>query len=183
MNSLNFIFVNYASIIIPTISVLIAQVIKYILAVLKKETEGYSILTGTGRMPSGHATLTTSILVFSIYKVVIENSDPTILGVALVLWYVVLRDAVGVRKQVEKQSKIINRFVLNKENKEKLTKEEILSRKKIKNDKKRNKEEIKEKQEEEKILSENQGHTVVEVLAGIILGIIVPLIYLEIFFN
>lgn len=179
MNSLNFIFVNYASILIPTISVVIAQIIKYILAVLKNDTKGYSILAGTGRMPSGHATLTTSILVFSIYKVLIENSDPTILGVALVLWYVVLRDAVGVRKQVEKQSKIINRFVLNKENKEKLTEEEILSKKKSKNKEKENK----ENQEDEKILSENQGHTVVEVLAGIILGIIVPLIYLEIFFN
>lgn len=176
MNSLNFIFVNYASIIIPTVAVIIAQVIKYILAVLKNDTKGYSILAGTGRMPSGHATLTTSILVFSIYKVLIENLDPTILGVALVLWYVVLRDAVGVRKQVEKQSKIINRFVLNKENKEKLTEEEILSKKKSKNKEKEN-------QDDEKILSENQGHTVVEVLAGIILGIIVPLIYLEIFFN
>lgn len=98
MSSLNFIFVKYAALIIPTISVVIAQIIKYILAVLKNDTKGYSILAGTGRMPSGHATLTTSILVFSIYRVVIENSDPTILGVALVLWYVVLRDAVGVRK-------------------------------------------------------------------------------------
>lgn len=180
----SYLFVKYAGIIIPTISVLIAQLIKYILAVLKKEAKGYKLLASTGRMPSGHATLTTSILVYTLYKVVVKDSDPAILGVALVLWYVVLRDAIGVRKEVEKQSRILNRFVLNEENKETLKEEKLLERNKNKKvkDIAKEKNKNKEKITDEKILSENQGHTVVEVLAGIILGIVVPLIYFDIFF-
>lgn len=139
---------KYAAIFIPIITVLIAQVIKYIIALLKGNMEGYSVIAGTGRMPSGHSALTTSILVYYIYKAVFKNASFDLVGIALVLWLVVLRDAVGVRKEVERHSKIINENILKKN-----------------------------------VLSENQGHTILEVFVGGIIGIIVPIIYIILFCN
>lgn len=143
--------VKYAAVIVPTIAVLVAQVLKYIIAAVKgKHKINYSILAGTGRMPSGHASLTTALLVTYLYKVFIYNESPELLGIALILWYVVLRDAVGVRKEVEKHAKIINKHVVDKEENEEIKK-----------------------------LSEDQGHTKLEVLVGVLVGIIIPLIYFK----
>lgn len=144
--------IKYAAIIAPTIAVLIAQILKYIIAAIKgKHKIDYSILAGTGRMPSGHACLTTALLVTYIYKVFIYNESPELLGIALILWYVVLRDAVGVRKEVEKHAKIINKYIIDN----------LEENKKIKR------------------LSEDQGHTKLEVLVGVLVGIIIPLIYFK----
>lgn len=143
--------VKYAAVIVPAIAVLVAQVLKYIIAAVKgKHKINYSILAGTGRMPSGHASLTTALLVTYLYKVFIYNESPELLGIALILWYVVLRDAVGVRKEVEKHAKIINKHVVDKEENEEIKK-----------------------------LSEDQGHTKLEVLVGVLVGIIIPLIYFK----
>lgn len=136
-------WIKYGSIIAPIISVLLAQIIKVIIQFIKIKKFDIKSIAKNGSMPSGHASIATSLLIYLIYMYKHHNIDINLVGISLVLWFITLRDAVGVRKMVGKHSEVLNDL-----------------------------------QETDKKLSVNEGHTIPEAIAGIILGILVTIIYI-----
>jgi hypothetical protein len=92
----------------------------------------WEMLYQLGAFPSTHATSVTSLTTVIL---IVQGVSPLFI-VTLVFSIIVIRDALGVRKAVEKQAKILN--------------------KKLKAN-----------------LYENIGHTPLDIIGGIILGIIV----------
>jgi len=135
-------------IIIITIStMLFAQILKFIIHSLIKRTIDEGILVSTGGMPSSHSALVTS-LVCSIY---IYDGVGYPFVISLILALVVIHDSFGVRYEASKHAKDIN-IVKAKLNL------------------------IDNIETEEKKLKESLGHKPIEVIAGIVLGVIMAII-------
>jgi hypothetical protein len=126
---------------------LTAQVIKVILVFITNKRLDFKRLTGSGGMPSSHSSITMS-LTMSIGFV--YGFDSGLFAVAMIMSFVVMYDASGVRRSAGQQAAILNKLVEDWENG------------KFKNT--------------DKKLKELLGHTPLEVLAGALLGIIIAII-------
>lgn len=126
---------------------LAAQVIKVILVFITSRKLDFRRLTGSGGMPSSHSSITMS-LTMSIGFV--HGFDSALFAVAMILTFVVMYDASGVRRSAGQQAAILNKLV-----------DEWGSGKFSNTDKK---------------LKELLGHTPLEVIAGAILGILIAVI-------
>ncbi|MCR5097376.1 MAG: divergent PAP2 family protein [Lachnospiraceae bacterium] len=123
-----------------------AQILKTITFAVINKTLDIKRLLGDGGMPSAHSATVTAIAVATGF---IAGFDTPVFAVAIMLAFIVMHDAMGVRLETGKQAKIINDMI-------KLVYTEDMS-------------------PEEK-LKEFVGHTPSQVIAGFVLGIIVDIV-------
>ena len=144
--------INNGALVVPTMSWLVAQVLKAIIDAAVNKSFSVSRLFGDGGMPSGH-----SATVMSLATVVgIQNGfGSPIFAVAMIFAIVVMHDALGVRRETGKQAKVIlsmldviNEYFSEKDNA-------------IKNEK----------------LKVLVGHTPLQVVLGALLGVVIALLY------
>ena len=139
---------RYKYIIIPLIAVAICQTIKFLVeAIMNKKVSLIRLLDGAGGIPSSHSTVTSCLT--TLIGLNIGFASP-IFALSTIFTLIVMYDAMGIRYETEKQAKVINKIT-----------------KKIKLDNLTG--ELKE-------LKEEVGHKPVEVLCGLILGIIIGII-------
>ena len=121
----------------------LAQVLKTIIhAALYKKLE-WERLFGDGGMPSGHSATVTSVATMSVFVFGLDSFE---FAIATTLAIIVCHDAMGVRRETGKQATII---IEMRELLEVLTKKDLPETK----------------------LKEFVGHTPLQVLAGMIIGI------------
>ncbi|MCI8380694.1 MAG: divergent PAP2 family protein [Lachnospiraceae bacterium] len=128
----------------------VAQVIKTILyAVINKELD-MTRLMGDGGMPSAHSATVTAVA--TMMGLLCGFGSP-LFALACILAIIVMHDAMGVRLETGKQAKLLNEMV---------TLLEALGQPKLSMEKK---------------LKEFVGHTPSQVMAGMLLGIVVAVVY------
>lgn len=120
-----------------------AQVIKTIIHLLITKKLDFRRLIGDGGMPSGHSATVTSV---AMLCALVYGPGSVVFAISFVLAIIVCHDATGVRRETEKQAFIINELVKAFQ-------------------------ELSEDKLPEVKLKQFVGHTPVQVLAGIILGI------------
>ena len=130
--------------ITSTSSWLIAQVIKVIINACVNKKLDWERLFGDGGMPSGHSATVSSLAVFAALRCGCGSFQ---FAVCAILAIIVCHDAMGVRQEAGKQAVVINDMV---EQFEKLLKQDIV----------------------DIDLKELVGHTPLQVLAGITLGVL-----------
>jgi acid phosphatase family membrane protein YuiD len=122
----------------------IAQVIKVIINAIINKKLDWERLVGDGGMPSGHSATVSSLATLSALMCGLNSFE---FGVAGILAIIVCHDAMGVRREAGKHAVILNE----------LTKAF---------------EELANQDLPEVALKEFVGHTPVQVLAGIIIGVL-----------
>ncbi|MBR0219091.1 MAG: divergent PAP2 family protein [Clostridia bacterium] len=127
----------------------IAQFIKVLINLWLNKKLDWRRCFGMGGMPSSHTALVIS-LVISIGSQ--EGVQSSMFAIALALAAVVIYDALGVRRETGRQSQVLNQIIT-----------EML---------------VEGKPITEKQLKELVGHTPLEVLGGLIVGITVTLIFI-----
>ena len=125
----------------------IAQTIKTILTLMQTKSFVPERLFGSGGMPSAHSASVVALMMSIQHTCGLDSPE---FAIALCFASVVLYDAMGVRRAAGEQAKVINKMVdvMEKEGTD-IT---------------------------EKDLKEHLGHTPMEVLCGILLGIVVSLV-------
>lgn len=132
------------------LSWLTAQVLKTILYALINKEWDITRLMGDGGMPSAHSATVTAVAVMTGLSC---GFDSAIFAVACITAIIVMHDAMGVRLETGKQAKMLNEMAALFE---------ALGQPKLSMEKK---------------LKEFVGHTPLQVLAGMLLGIAVAVIY------
>lgn len=133
----------------------VAQVLKTIIHAIETKKLDFERLVGDGGMPSGHSATVTSLSAFCGLHFGFGSFQ---FAVTAILAIIVCHDAMGVRLETGKQAEVINE----------LTKTiELLSSKEWTQEK----------------LKEFVGHTPIQVLAGILLGIVNALVMYFFVFN
>lgn len=136
---------DYIYIIVPFISLVICQLIKFGIESWKnKRLEWGRLFNGAGGMPSTHTTFSISLTTLIGYTLGLTNP---LFAVCLIFSFIVSYDAIGVRYESGKQAEAINDIVDELEKKHK---------------KKYNIDELKEQ----------LGHKPYEVMGGALLGFI-----------
>lgn len=130
--------------ITATSSWAVAQVLKVIINAIVNKKLSIERLFGDGGMPSGHSATVSSMAVFSALTYGTASFE---FSIACVLAIIVCHDAMGVRLETGKQALLINEIVKSFS---------MLSEEKLP--------EVK--------LKEFVGHTPIQVMAGILLGIL-----------
>ncbi len=123
-----------------------AQTIKVIIGVIKEKRFNFKWFVGTGGMPSSHAAGVTALTTSIGFQ---EGPSSALFCMAFVFAVVVICDAQGVRRSTGKQAEILNTVM-----------DDIYWKKKIQEDK----------------LKELIGHTPIQVIAGVLIGLIVAFI-------
>jgi acid phosphatase family membrane protein YuiD len=137
----------YNLIIIPVITVVIAQIIKLIIDGVKGKFS-WANLNAYGGMPSAHTALVMALLISVGYY---QGLDSPGFAISLVFAFLVVRDAMGFRRQLGMHAKTINDHI-----------EQLPGEKSKKFDH----------------LDERLGHKPSEIIGGIIVGIVIPIIYI-----
>ena len=125
----------------------VAQVLKTIIYAVINKKIVWERMIGDGGMPSGHSATVTSMAVFAALRCGANSYEFAIAGILAVI---VCHDAMGVRLETGKQAEVILELL---EAFEKLTEDEVPAQK----------------------LKTFVGHTPVQVVAGIALGVLVAL--------
>jgi len=133
----------------PVTSWLVAQVLKVIINAIIHKKLDWERLVGDGGMPSGHSATVSSLAMFALLK---SGPGSFEFAVCAILAIIVCHDAMGVRWETGKQAQAINEIVRTVE---------VLSKQDLP--------EVK--------LKELVGHTPVQVLAGITIGICNALLF------
>jgi acid phosphatase family membrane protein YuiD len=128
-----------------TTSWLVAQVLKTIIHSIIYKKFDYHRLFGDGGMPSGHSATVTSL---GMLVSLVHGTDSLEFAVCAILAIIVCHDAMGVRLETGKQAIVLNELI---EMIEHMSNTDILPEVKLK---------------------EFVGHTPVQVLAGIFVGIV-----------
>lgn len=145
---------KYIFIIVSITSLVISQIIKFLVEAIKyKKINIIRLLDGSGGMPSSHSALVSSLTTTIL---LIYGIDSPLFGISLVFSIVVMYDAMGIRYETGKQAEVINEIA----EKIKLfdVRREIIK------------------------LKEQVGHKPIEVLAGMLLGIVISIIIVNIIF-
>lgn len=130
---------------------LIAQVVKTVIHAWIHKKIQWERLVGDGGMPSGHSATVTAVCMMSL---LIHGPGSFEFAISAILALVVCHDAMGVRRQAGKHAELINEIIaaFNSLTEEKLT---------------------------ETRLKEFVGHTPIQVIAGILIGVVdAALLYL-----
>ena len=128
--------------LIPLAAWCVAQVLKILISSIRDRRLNFSQLITTGGMPSSHAAL---VCALATAAAIVHGVDSAVFAIAALFALVVMSDATGVRKTVGTQSTMLNRIL-----------DEL----------------FKGKPEFEQRVRELIGHTIFEVSAGAILGIL-----------
>lgn len=142
---------EYKYILIPIISVAIAQIIKTIIEMIyMKKFSLERLFSGAGGMPSSHTVLVTSLttLIYIDYGL---NSE--LFAICLIFSLIIMYDAMGIRYETGKQAVVIN---------------ELVKKANLKNP--------------FETLKEKIGHRPIEVIVGVIAGIILSCVLNIVFF-
>ncbi len=131
------------------LSMIIAQIIKIFMPVFKGEKPKISNLFETGGMPSSHSS---SVVSLCVCIAIIYGTTNIYFAISVVFAVVVMYDATGIRREAGKHARILNEIIINSKLKFIQTKE------------------FKE-------FKEFLGHTPLEVLIGLILGVVIPYIF------
>lgn len=98
---------KYKLIIIPLLGVIISQIIKFIIESIKyKKILVNRLLNGSGGLPSSHATLV-STLTSLIY---LNYGYSEYFAISLIFSLIILYDAIGVRYEVGRHAKVLNKL-------------------------------------------------------------------------
>ena len=124
----------------------VAQMAKVVIGIIVEKRFNFRWFVGTGGMPSSHAA-TVSALVTGVG--LSSGFDSTIFVVSLAFAFVVILDAQGVRRATGKQAEVLNKML-----------DDIYWKHRIHEDR----------------LKELLGHAPIEVLVGIVAGIIIVLL-------
>ena len=129
--------------ICPVSSWLVAQVLKVMINAIINKKLDWERLVGDGGMPSGHSATVSSLAMFALLR---SGPGSFEFAVCAILAIIVCHDAMGVRFETGKQAQMINEIIRTVE---------VLSKQDLP--------EVK--------LKELVGHTPIQVLAGITIGI------------
>ncbi len=124
-----------------------AQLIKVLINLWLNKKLDWRRCFGMGGMPSSHTALVISLVISIAFQ---EGLHSSMFAIALALAAVVIYDALGVRRETGRQSEVLNQIIT-----------EML---------------VEGKPITEKQLKELVGHTPLEVLGGLIVGVTVTLI-------
>ena len=139
---------NLKYIIIPIIVIIISQLTKVTIFFIKtKKLDIVKFFDGTGGMPSSHSAVVVGLATL-IGKDVGVGSP--MFAIALILAFVVMYDAAGVRRAAGKQAKLLNKIIETPG----LSSVEVSER-----------------------LVEVLGHTPIQVIVGALIGLIAGLIF------
>ncbi len=126
---------------------LLAQILKPLLEYLRKGKWNWGYLLSAGGMPSSH----TSLMVGTTVGIALHvGFDSPVFAIAVAMTMIVIYDAAGVRREAGRHAEKINILI-----------QELLTGHPI----------------SEKELREVLGHTPLEVVGGIFLGIVVSILY------
>ena len=141
---------NYYIIICVAAAWFMAQFLKVFTGVFKlKKFSVLELLFGTGGMPSSHAASVSALAAACCIR---EGFGSPAFGISVVLAFIVMRDAMGMRRQVGEHAKVLNRLFKN------------LS------------DSLNDPTLTEKALEELVGHTPLQVAAGMFLGVLVSVL-------
>jgi uncharacterized protein len=127
----------------------VAQILKFIIELLWKRRVNFRALTTMGGMPSSHSAAVSSL---ATGIAIVDGLGSTIFALALWFAAVTMYDAAGIRRAASVQAQILNQMI-----------DELFQGHPI----------------SEVRLRELLGHTPVEVLAGMALGIVVAIWWIE----
>jgi len=108
----------YLILILPLISGLIAQLIKFFIKTNKQKFDINNILAYSG-MPSGHSAMIISLSTITGLKL---GWDSPIFAISIILSIIVIRDALGIRRYLGEHGKTLNILVKDLEDDEVLEK-------------------------------------------------------------
>lgn len=133
--------------LVAIISMLMAQLIKFVITAVSSKKLNLKILTSTGGMPSSHSALVMGLVVAIGFEKGLASVE---LAIAVVFAMIVMYDAAGIRRAAGKQAKILNKMI----------------------DQLDNGQDIREEQ-----LKELLGHTPIEVVVGAVLGVFIAVLF------
>lgn len=145
MNIFNQIITN-KSIYVPVILWFLIQVFKVITDLIVNKRLNVKRIIGAGGMPSSHSAIVSSLAVLVGRE---YGFDTGIFAIAMIMAFVVMYDAAGVRRAAGKQARIINKILDTPG----LSTEQV----------------------QEKLV-EALGHTPIQVFAGAVIGILVGML-------
>ena len=128
-----------------------AQILKIFTGRFRNRKKKFNLLDalfGTGGMPSSHSA---AVMAVAVAAAIVYSPASFEFAIAGVLAMIVIKDAMGVRREVSKQAAIINKLVIDVINAE-------------------------NNENREKRLKELVGHTPLQVWAGCLVGVVVPLL-------
>jgi len=134
------IFRNKA-ITLPIVAWFLAQFIKFIIHLVRDKKLDFRKLVSSGGMPSSHSAITVCLATVTGIN---YGFDSAAFAISVILSFIVMADAAGVRRAAGKQAEVLNKIIYHS--------------REIRVDK------------ELKVLL---GHTPIQVIAGAILGILV----------
>ena len=140
-----------------------AQLIKTVLTFLQYRELRAERLFGAGGMPSSHSALVCSMTV-GMAKLV--GFDSPLFGVTFAFAMVVMYDAMGVRRAAGEQAKVLNRIIFSRVF-------DLLNEEIDEDFGEREGEERPDGAPDQKELKEYLGHTPLEVLGGMLLGVLI----------
>lgn len=131
--------------VIPICSWVIAQVMKVIIILIRKKQLDLRFLVVSGGMPSAHSAFVTAL---AASVALIEGLGSVAFGISVIFAFIVIYDAAGVRRSVGQQSVILNRIMREFRERRPVTE--------LGHD-----------------LREFIGHTQLQVIVGVLIGILV----------
>lgn len=140
---------EYKFFIIPILALIINQLIKIIIFIVKGEFS-WSQIFSYGGMPSSHTALATSLLITMGYFQGVSSPE---FAIALIISIVIVKDAAGIRRKMGKQAAIINQLIKKLPDKEEY---------------------------KFPILNERYGHTLTEILVGLLISVLSTYLLLNI---
>ena len=140
-----------------------AQLIKTVLTFLQYRELRAERLFGAGGMPSSHSALVCSMTV-GMAKLV--GFDSPLFGLTFAFAMVVMYDAMGVRRAAGEQAKVLNRIIFSRVF-------DLLNEEIDEDFGEREGEERPDGAPDQKELKEYLGHTPLEVLGGMLLGVLI----------
>lgn len=146
---------EYIYLLVPFTALIMAQIIKFIIESIKgKRLVWDRLFNGSAGMPSSHASFSFSLAVLVLLE---QGMTSPLFAVALIFSFIVAYDSMGVRMESGKQAEAINTIVDNVSP-------------------------VTPKMSIEK-LKEKIGHKPLEVIMGMLLGMIVSFVYFYVIFG
>lgn len=141
-------------------AIVISQIVKVPVALLLKRPSSVALATSTGGMPSSHSAGVTALITSMIAEYGIQSPY---VAIASTFGVIVMFDSMGVRRQSGEHGILINELLADFENLRKTFTQY-------------NHEDIQALEEEERHSREHLGHKPIEVVFGMLSGIIISLI-------
>ncbi len=130
----------------------IAQSAKVIITSIKTKSFASERINGSGGMPSSHSCMVTAMTIATAME---EGVDSTFFAIAMIFAFVTLHDAMGVRWQAGLHARLLNKYMREWQDQNDADEEE--------------------EESSAGDLKEFLGHRPIEVLVGVLLGILIAI--------